>query len=221
MHDTMAFDTDGLALGLLDVQSWVRDLREPKKAQRKKRPIQEKESYKWLCSYDAVVQAQKQDPRKLWVSVGDREADIYELFAHAQKQGEEGPKLLVRATHNRILKEEQQKLWESMQEEEVAGILEVQVPRKPGQKKRRANLQIRHKEVLSTRAFQEKTDSAECGPSMPMRTTAPKGSTALSWMLLTTVPVNSLSGGGRTGALVYHTLADRSLSQSAKKRLSH
>ncbi len=96
VHDTMAFDTEGLALGLLDVQSWVRDLQEPQKAQRKNKPLEEKESYKWLRSYDAVVQAQKQDAGKLWVSVGDREADIYELFAHAQKQGEEGPKLLAR-----------------------------------------------------------------------------------------------------------------------------
>ena len=111
VHDTMAFDTDGLALGLLDVQSWVRDLQEPKKAQRKNKPIEEKESYKWIRSYDALVEAKKQDPEKLWVSVGDREADIYELFAHAEQQGEEGPKLLVRATHNRILKEEQKKLW--------------------------------------------------------------------------------------------------------------
>ena len=192
VHDTMAFDTEGLALGLLDVQSWIRDLKKPKKGQRKKRPIQEKESYRWLCSYDAVVQAQKQDPRKLWVSVGDREADIYELFAHAQKQGEEGPKLLVRATHNRILKEEQKKLWESMQEQEVAGTLQVEVPRKPGQKKRRANLQIRHKELLLHEPSKGK-QTVRVWAVYAHENNPPKGSTALSWMLLTTVPVNSFA----------------------------
>ena len=69
VHDTMAFDTEGLALGLLDVQSWIRDLKKPKKGQRKKRPIQEKESYKWLCSYDAVVQGAKAGSKEV---VGER-----------------------------------------------------------------------------------------------------------------------------------------------------
>ncbi len=192
VHDTMAFDTDGLALGLLDVQTWVRDLRKPPKEKRKKKPIEEKESYKWIRSYDALVQAQKQEKGKLWVSVGDREADIYELFAHAEKEGEEGPKLLARTTHNRILKEEQKKLFEAVEEEAVGGILEVQVPRKPAQKKRLANLQIRHKEVLLKAPSKEK-EKIRVWAVYAHENDPPKGTTALSWMLLTTVPVNSVS----------------------------
>ena len=192
VHDTMAFDTDGLALGLLDVQTWVRDLKKPQKEQRKNKPMEEKESYKWIKSYDALVQAQKQDPGKLWVSVGDREADIYELFAHAEEEGEKGPKLLVRATHNRILKEEQKKLWENLKEEKVAGILQVQVPRKPGEKKRLANLQIRHKEVLLKKPSKDK-EKIRGWAVYAHENDPPKGSRALSWMLLTTVPVNCLT----------------------------
>ena len=79
-----------------------------------------------------------------------------------------------------------------MQEEEVAGILEVQVPRKPGQKKRRANLQIRHKEVLLQEPSKRK-QTVRVWAVYAHENDCPKGSTALSWMLLTTVPVNSLS----------------------------
>jgi len=49
LHNTMAFSVEGTPLGLLDVQYWARDAREfGKHHQRKQRPIEQKESYKWL-----------------------------------------------------------------------------------------------------------------------------------------------------------------------------
>ncbi|MFO0855319.1 MAG: transposase DNA-binding-containing protein [Candidatus Brocadia sapporoensis] len=84
VHDTMAFNREGTPLGLMNVQCWARD-RESygKKHQRHKLPIEEKESNKWLVSFKSVVEIQKQCPKTVIVSVGDREADIYELFEFA------------------------------------------------------------------------------------------------------------------------------------------
>src|SRR5206468_5587659 len=75
VHDTMAFSIEGTPLGLLDVQCWARDADEfGKKHQRKQRPIEEKESYKWLRSFQSVAEAQRHCPNTMLVSMGDREA---------------------------------------------------------------------------------------------------------------------------------------------------
>lgn len=53
MHDTLAFTEDGVPLGLLDVQCWPRKPEEAGKgALRHRLPIEQKESMKWLKSYD-------------------------------------------------------------------------------------------------------------------------------------------------------------------------
>ena len=69
-----------------------------KRKDRAKKPIEQKESHKWLKSFRQVAWAQKQCPDTLLVSVGDREADLYELFARAA-QDPAGPKLLIRAEY--------------------------------------------------------------------------------------------------------------------------
>ena len=71
-----------------------------KKAKRHRVPIEEKVSFKWLKSLRAVAAVQARCPNTTQVSVGDREADIYELFEEAVAHPK-GPKLLVRAEHNR------------------------------------------------------------------------------------------------------------------------
>ena len=84
MHDTMAYTPEGLPLGLIDVQVWARDPDEFGK-KRSAEPIEMKESGKWLDSFRAAAQVQAQCPDTLVVSVGDREADVYELFVEAQR----------------------------------------------------------------------------------------------------------------------------------------
>jgi hypothetical protein len=84
VHDTMAFTPEGVPLGLLNVQCWRRDPEEAgKKYRRHELQIEEKESIKWLVSYRAIAEAQKHCPDNMLVSIGDREADVYELFHEA------------------------------------------------------------------------------------------------------------------------------------------
>lgn len=79
LHDTMAFTVEGTPLGLLDVQCWARDPQQAGKAKYCYRlPIEEKESFKWLKSYRAVSDVQALCSKTMLVSIGDREADIYE-----------------------------------------------------------------------------------------------------------------------------------------------
>jgi hypothetical protein len=150
MHDTMAFTPEGTPLGLLNVQCWARDPDQVgKKHRRKKLALKDKESIKWLVSYRAVAEAQKLCSDTMLVSVGDREADIYELF-HEASQHPRDPKLLVRAERTRKRKVEQEELWQRMSAEPVAGLLDVRVPRRGSRAARTARLQVRFAQVVLT-----------------------------------------------------------------------
>jgi len=127
--ETLAFTPQGPPLGFLDVQCWRRDPADfGKKSKRHQRPIEEKESHKWPKSYQAVAEVQAHCPGTTLVSVGDREADLYELFQAATATAQ-GPKLLVRARHDSKLHAEQQRLWETMQSRAADGVQVLQVPR--------------------------------------------------------------------------------------------
>jgi hypothetical protein len=213
LHDTMAFTPEGTPLGLLNVQCWARDPKQAgKKHRRHQLPIQEKESIKWLVSYQAVAEVQKLCSDTMLVSVGDREADLYDLF-HQAVQDPCGPRLLVRAERTRQRKVEQDNLWQKMAAEPVAGWLEVAVPRRGSRRARRARLQVRFAQVelsppksskfepLSVWAIYAREVGYEAEVTEP-----------IDWMLLTTVKTQSFQDASerlswysrRWGIEVYH-----------------
>src|SRR5690606_29114991 len=127
VHDTLAFNLEGTPLGLLDVQCWARD---PalfgQRVKRRHLPLEQKESGKWLRSLEAVARVQSQCPQTKIVSVGDREADIYELFVWATaKPGR--PELLIRAEHNRCVTADFGYVWELMEAKPLAGTQQLHV----------------------------------------------------------------------------------------------
>ena len=217
LHDTLAFDTAGVPLGLLDVQCWARDpeTRDPS-APRHQRPIEDKESIKWLRSYDAVAEAQKLCPHTTLVSVGDREADLYELFDRA-RQDPSGPRLLVRAERSRSRRVEGEPevelLWEKMAAEPVAGYQEVFVARRGSRPARHARLRLQHANI---ELCPPRGSDLPPVPIWAVYATevdpGPDVSAPLEWMLLTTVPVGSFDDAGerlrwyalRWGIEVYH-----------------
>lgn len=189
LHATLAFSAAGTPLGLIDVQCWARDPNEfGKKEKRHQLPIEGKESFKWLKSYRAAAAAQARCPGVTLVSVGDRESDLYELFQEAAAHPQ-GPKLLVRAKHDRALKNEQHRLWQTMQSRAAQGVQVLQVPRQGSRAARTAHLAIRYAAVdLEAPAGQQ-------GPGIPVwavlaqEQDVPPGVKPLEWMLLTTMPV--------------------------------
>ena len=78
----------------------------------------------------------------LVVSVGDREADLYELFVAAVSQPGT-PKLLVRAERDRLVADGQGHLWAQVERQPLAGRQALRVPRRPGQPARVAELEVR------------------------------------------------------------------------------
>ena len=219
LHDTMAFTPEGTLLGLLNVQCWARDPKQAGKRHRRHQlPIEEKESIKWLVSYRAVAEAQKLCPDTMLISVGDREADLYELF-HEAAQDPCGPRVLVRAERTRNRKVEQddedekEELWQRMNAETVAGTLNVAVPHRGSRPSRTAKLEVRFAQVVLTPPARSKLPplSVWAVYAREVDHTA-EVKEPIDWMLLTTVKTESFQDAcqrlswysRRWGIEVYH-----------------
>ena len=125
------------------------------------------------------------------MSVGDREADIYELFQEAAAHPE-GPKLLVRAQHNRKLQDEQQRLWETMQARSVEAVQVLQVPRQGSRAARQASMDIRYAALSLVAPSRRQGPALAVWAVLAQEKDAPAAVKPLEWMLLTTLEVSSL-----------------------------
>jgi len=206
VHDTMAYTIQGTPLGLIDVQCWVREPDSPpKREQRYELEIEQKESSKWLVSWQAAQRLQQQCPQSMVVSVGDREADIYELFVQAQNQPGSA-KVLVRARQERVGSSQEPEdavdaqeqplsgVWELMAGRAADGKIILELPRTPKRKAREAQVEIRYAPV----ELQAPKRKKHLGPVKMWAVTAvevgaPAGEEPVEWRLLTTVEVGSFA----------------------------
>ncbi len=82
-HTQILMTPERLVLGVVDFQMWGRD-KLGKKKTRKQRPIEKKESFRWLEGYEQACDVARRLPDQKVVSIGDAECDIYELFVATQ-----------------------------------------------------------------------------------------------------------------------------------------
>lgn len=189
LHDTVVFTTSGIPLGVLDAQSWSREVKEHGKSeQRRSKTIEEKESFKWLKSLQATARAQEEAPDVKYVSVGDRESDIYELFELAE---ELNCSFVVRSCQNRRTTEGV-KTWDLVESEKASGRIRVNVCRK-NKKEREAELEIRFREV-TLRVPRDKKNKKEkrtvtLFAISARETSPPEGEAALHWRLFTNINI--------------------------------
>ena len=138
VHSTLAFTPERVPLGLVAQAVWARDPEAVgQRATRRQRPIEAKESRKWVDSLRAVNEARHECPHTQWVSVGDREADVYDLFVTERAAGVD---LLIRAAWDRCVVQEEHYLWATVRAQPVAEVYAVHVPRRSDQPARTAVL---------------------------------------------------------------------------------
>lgn len=108
-HTYLATTPDGLVLGVIGGEEFGRTPETLGKAnERATLPIEEKESMRWLTGYRAANQAAAECPNTRIVSVGDRDADIYDvLLEEASQRTQPGAhaEILIRARVDRRLTE--------------------------------------------------------------------------------------------------------------------
>jgi hypothetical protein len=191
MHDTLALTPDGVPLGLIDVQCWARDGRFEGKPTRHLRGIDDKESRKWLLSFAAATALQHKCPGTQVISVGDREADLYAFLAEATATPD-CARLLIRAERTRRMTQEHGSLWDFMDDQPVAGIQALQIPRQGKRKARVAQMSVRHAVVDIKPPRVAKSSAPVRMWAVFSREEVPaEGIEPLEWMLLTTAPVNT------------------------------
>lgn len=192
VHTTIAVTPTGVIKGILDQKIWVRDPAERgKRKTRLKRPIEQKESYKWL---EAMDQSNKRIPQRVKViNICDREADQFEFFYKAIK---ENKFFLVRAMHNRALDEG--KLFDKVHNEKVAGEFIVEIPRdtRRNNKKRNARLEVKYAKIvipvpLKRQNKFSKEEFLEINLVLAKEKDGPKGIEPIEWYLVTNVEIAS------------------------------
>jgi hypothetical protein len=192
VHSTLAVTTAGVPLGLLAQQVWARDPAQVgQRHQRRQRPITAKESQKWL---QALPAARAVVPAAIrLVHVGDREADVYDLFVAAATVPHTD--VLIRATQDRRLSPPSEPavyLWATLAAQPVADTRLVPLPRAEDRPARTARLTVRWA-GLTLHPPQHR--QAEGLPPVVVdavlvqESDTPAGEEPIEWLLLTTVPV--------------------------------
>lgn len=197
LHPSVAFTPMRDNLGVLGGKFWQRP--EEKVAHlRTQKPIEEKESYRWLESYELACKVQRQCPDTLILSVADREGDIHERFQLMQsKPAKERADILVRAKCNRRTQadtddDEHSYLWDELVSAQCAGQIEVKTPRSGNKPSRLAQLDVSYKEVEFCGKQGKHIQAVFMYAVYAKETNPPEGEEAIEWMLLTSIPVESL-----------------------------
>jgi len=190
VHSTEVLTVEGVPLGLLQQHIWARDWPILKKPRHRSVPIEEKESFKWLRSLEAVNEAARHCPDSVLLSLGDAESDLYELFV---QEREPNVQLLVRAARNRRLSDEEGYLWDTLQKQPIAASAEVLVARRDKQPSRTAKLSVRFRKVSLRRPeFRRGPQSVTLWAVLAVEEHRPAGvDEPIEWLLLSSLPVKS------------------------------
>lgn len=190
LHTCLAVTPDGINLGVLNLNSYVKDRVQGQKTDRKSRPIEEKESYRWYEGVELCARVAEQAPSTRVVYVTDREGDIYEVFNHA---AELGVNWLIRSAYDRNT-EEGGYLFEVAHHAEEIGETVWTMKARPGRKARQVR-QLIQSCVVHLKA------PKRLGPAYaPVKVSIvfaceinpPEGEEPVQWLLLTNLPVDTL-----------------------------
>ncbi len=202
VHSVLCVSPKGVPLGVLHQKVWAREKnRRTTGYQDRKRAIEQKESHRWLESLELTQQWIPQDKRV--VTVADREADIYELFALPRREGSE---FLIRACHPRGVKQtatdiDIESLQQAIEATAACGELTLELQRTPKRKPRTATLTVR----MSTLELQPPQQHPQRSSLKPVRVQVvwaveeqpPSGEKAIAWLLLTTLEVTNFEQAER------------------------
>ena len=141
MHSLYAVSEQGLPLGLLDAAIMLRDDDTFRcAATRKQRPIEQKESHRWVEGYNKTLELARRLPECEVFSISDREGDIFEVY-QAWRRAEGGPRAewIIRANQDRalvgVVDGEPAKLFEALVAAPILGEIEFETRTRKGTKK--------------------------------------------------------------------------------------
>jgi len=210
MHSLFVVSEQKLPLGVLNINLWTRDEENRGiKHKRKNRLILEKESHKWLWGLQQVSKHLSELGKEVLV-IGDRESDIYELFAHERPSNVH---LLVRIMQDRKVEVEAEKtkMYAALDASPLQGTYDLYVV----DDKRTATLEVRscRLDVCAPQAYKGINARSVSMWAVDIREVdAPADVEPLHWRLLSTLEAGSLESSlyladcytGRWGIEEFH-----------------
>lgn len=199
VHTTLALREDGMALGVFDVNCWCRQApdKEADSKEKRKRPIEEKESWKWIrgaqAARGAIADVLAEGHRPRLVHVLDREGDVYEVMVDYD-QADEG--VVLRCNQNRrvqLMDGRIDSAHHAVRSSPLLGKQIIDVLRKHGQRARKATVEIRRCAVR----IQPPHDRPKGSPTLDLTLVEvwepdpPQGVEPLLWRLWTNEPAQS------------------------------
>jgi hypothetical protein len=190
LHSLLAISPTGVPLGVVRQFTWVRPVKQlGKRHRRRKAALKEKESQRWLDGLTATAECFSPHPHV--VLMGDRESDLFDLFAVPRPANVD---LLVRVCREKRRVEHPTKyLDKALESEPVRGQMQINIPARANRQARRATMAVRW---LSLGVH------APCHgpvrPSIPLtfilveEINPPAGEKPVRWLLATTMAVQSL-----------------------------
>lgn len=191
LHSLLAISPTGVPLGVFRQFAWVRPLDQlGKRHRRRQRALKEKESQRWLDGLTATAECFPQHPHV--VLMGDRESDVFDLFAMPRPAHID---LLVRVCREKRRVEHPTKyLDKALRSEPVRGYVQIEIPPRANRQARSAKMAVRWLS-LDVRAPSH-------GPKRPaLRLTfllieeinPAQGEKPVRWLLATTLPIDNLA----------------------------
>jgi hypothetical protein len=184
LHSTFVVTPAGLPLGSLTFDCGARDAH-LETAPKGKRELEDKESYRWIEALRNVAGIPN------LVMQGDRENDIYEYLAEAERLNIQ---YNIRSCNDRVITSPEYTLLQTFLGQcPSEGTIEIVLPRDPSSitmEVRYSPIEIRPPARITK---SKKAKGIECWVVQIKQINTPKGVPPISWTLLTNVPVETFA----------------------------
>lgn len=194
-HTTIAAQLDGIVVGLLHQAFWSRDPdSKPHQGNQRQRPLEDKESYKWLEGIEAAEAAIDGLPlaeRPRLIHIFDREGDIHEVM---ERISESSHGAIIRASQNRSVAGDVNAAFDAVAAAPLTGIHVLDLPTQHGAKRRQARLELRSVRLTTAPSHNyPKRQPLDWTLVEAREVNAPAGIAPLHWLLWTTEPAGILA----------------------------
>jgi hypothetical protein len=212
-HPLIAFDAEGLALGTVWNKHWVREAIQTnrtaseKRRQTRSKPLEEKESFRWLEGVRAALDVARECPQTQCIAISDSESDIYDVLAEPRVTANDCTlELIVRAAGDRNLADGEDTLLSTVRSTPCLYRATVDVSKrrqKTNVKKESPRTCAREARMaeVEVRATRVTIRCPRNGPQRPSlvynvvlveETAPPDGEAPIQWVLITSLPIDAI-----------------------------
>jgi hypothetical protein len=184
LHTAMAINEQGLPLGLVGQKIWA-PVASGRPQRHRQYALEEKESYRWVEALQWTGQYLQHIKRVIVVS--DRESDFYE-YLNAPRQN--NIELLFRVHFlNRLVYYQGAKQALGIIALQELTKVSVYIPKAKGRKARTTQMEVSWGEIICPPPADKQGEPVVLWLVKALELTPPEGEQAISWHLLTTIPV--------------------------------